>query len=182
MDDSSLSDIEGLFPLPSLSSILGVKGPLRVRQHGSTQKAHIVLRRVELSDNSEDEEDTRAVAHFSLFAQKRIEVKPGKEILLAIASQDGRVKDLPVIFEGDLATSEESSEEGDAVGVNEERAFDFQLAGQVVPPKMRRVWTKQSNEVSSIAGKCMDPLILCVRTNFFVYVSRSQTKRGRRSV
>ncbi|KAI0309479.1 hypothetical protein OF83DRAFT_1037088, partial [Amylostereum chailletii] len=59
------------------ASILGIKGDLRVRAHGSTQKAHLILRRVEFDDSEdEDEEKDPNVVLFSLFAQKRIEVKP----------------------------------------------------------------------------------------------------------
>ncbi|KII89310.1 hypothetical protein PLICRDRAFT_79588, partial [Plicaturopsis crispa FD-325 SS-3] len=61
---------------PTLASILGLKGALRLRPHGSSQKAHVVLRRVEAPEGSDDEEDDKPAVYFSLFAQKRIEVKP----------------------------------------------------------------------------------------------------------
>ncbi|KAL1742780.1 hypothetical protein HDZ31DRAFT_10583, partial [Schizophyllum fasciatum] len=60
------------------ASLLGAKGALRIRPHISTQRPHVVLRRVVISEDS-DEEDEGAdptVIYFSLFAQKRIEVKP----------------------------------------------------------------------------------------------------------
>ncbi|KAI0693370.1 hypothetical protein BC835DRAFT_1252165, partial [Cytidiella melzeri] len=61
---------------PTAASVLGIKGELRFRPHGSTQKAHVVLRQVDWSpEDSEDEADS-SMAYFSLFAQKRIEVKP----------------------------------------------------------------------------------------------------------
>ena len=83
---------------PTVASVLGVKGQLRFHPHGSTQKAHVVLRQVELSDESDDEGDSSMV-YFSLFAQKRIEVKPGKEILLAVASPDGTLLESGKNFE-----------------------------------------------------------------------------------
>ena len=155
MDDSSLSDADGPFASPTLGAILGVKASLRLRPHGSTQKAHVVLRRVEYSDDDGDDEEPRSVAYFSLFAQKRIEVKPGKEILLAIASPDGTFKDQAVILEGDLLDSGESSEEEEDVGgIIEDDVFDWKLVGRTIPPKIRRVWTKQY-EVNPMTGKFM---------------------------
>ncbi|KAI0047039.1 hypothetical protein FA95DRAFT_1454733, partial [Auriscalpium vulgare] len=61
---------------PTAASVLGIKGHLRFRPHGSSQKAHVVLRRVELNDDSDDEEAQHPIVYFSLFARKRIEVKP----------------------------------------------------------------------------------------------------------
>ncbi|KAH7890051.1 hypothetical protein F5I97DRAFT_1789452, partial [Phlebopus sp. FC_14] len=61
---------------PTAASVLGIKGPLRFRRHGAVQKAHVVLRRVEVSEDSPLGNDKASVAYFSLFAQKRIEVKP----------------------------------------------------------------------------------------------------------
>ncbi|EGN96271.1 hypothetical protein SERLA73DRAFT_185930, partial [Serpula lacrymans var. lacrymans S7.3] len=61
---------------PTVSSILGIKGSLRFRRHGSSQKAHVVLRRVEISEDSSDDENRKPTVYYSLFAQKRIEVKP----------------------------------------------------------------------------------------------------------
>ncbi|KAJ8589864.1 hypothetical protein M405DRAFT_704408, partial [Rhizopogon salebrosus TDB-379] len=61
---------------PTVSSVLGVKGSLRFRRHGASQKAHVVLRRVELQEDSVNDSGKSPVAYFSLFAQKRIEVKP----------------------------------------------------------------------------------------------------------
>ena len=94
----------------TVTSILGIKGDLRVRPHGSTQKAHIILRRVEFEDSEgEEEEHDPNVVLFSLFAQKRIEVKPGKEILLTFG--EGPFKDRPIVFEGRMAHLPSSDEE-----------------------------------------------------------------------
>jgi hypothetical protein len=156
MDESSLSDADGLFPSPTFASILGVKGFLRLRPHGSSQKAHVVLRRVEFSDDSGDDEEGRPIAYYSLFAQKRIEVKPGKEILMAVASSDTRFKDQALIFEGDLSSGNESSEEEDVGDVVEEDIPDSQFtAGQAIPPKMRRAWTKRFEDVSPMTRECV---------------------------
>ncbi|KAI0093788.1 hypothetical protein BDY19DRAFT_918959 [Irpex rosettiformis] len=126
---------------PTAASILGIKGQLRFRPHGSTQKAHVVLRQVDWSpEDSEDELDPSMV-YFSLFAQKRIEVKPGKEILLAVATPDGTFLDSPVIFAGKLA-----GEDADVNG----RASDSPgpdslstIQNHVLPPKMRKTWSKR---------------------------------------
>ncbi|KAI9511357.1 hypothetical protein F5148DRAFT_962212, partial [Russula earlei] len=61
---------------PTAASILGIKTPLRFRPHGSSQKAHVVLRRVDPESDSEGEGEAKGAVQFSLFAYKRIEVKP----------------------------------------------------------------------------------------------------------
>lgn len=153
MDDSSITDSDSLPTGPSLASLLGVKGPLRFRPHRSSQKAHIVLRRVELSDDSSDEEDPGKigrVVYFSLFAQKRIEVKPGKEILLAVAGADGRLKDRALMLEADLPDPHQEvvgTDEGDETQVADEEE-DMYLPPVAIPPKMRRAWTR--NDASLI--------------------------------
>ena len=154
MDESSVPDADTPFITPSVSSILGVKGPLRFRPHGSNQKAHVILRRVTLSDNSSDRGDLSTVVRFSLFAQKRIEVKPGKEILLTVASDDGKFGDLPIVFEGDQASPQTTSEEDSSTQfADEERQGPFNSrVSQAMPPKMRRAWTKKL-EVSSSIGE-----------------------------
>lgn len=144
MDSSSTADSDNLLPEPTVASILGIQGPLRFRPHGSSQKAHVVLRRVEISDDSSDEGEggsSKRVVYFSLFAQKRIEVKPGKEILLTVASADGRFKDRPLVFEGDLPTEVSASDEEEEA---EEEVMFLPPIAQAIPPKMRRAWTKRT--------------------------------------
>jgi hypothetical protein len=133
------------------TSVLGIKNPLRLRPHGSTQKPHIILRRVTVSENSSgDGEVTSNLVRFSLFAAKRIEVKPGKEILLTVASPDGYFEDQPVVFEADIAAPEEISDEKSDTQVVEEEDIYLPPAGEAIPPKMRRAWTKKVEEVSSV--------------------------------
>src|SRR5215471_5219191 len=115
MDETSSSDGYGQSSSPTAASILGIKGSLRFRLHGSSQKAHVVLRRVEVDDDSTDDGESKQVVYFSLFAQKRIEVKPGKEILVALASAEGPFKDRAVIFEGDLRGADDGLESEDAI-------------------------------------------------------------------
>lgn len=126
---------------PTAASILGIKGHLRFRPHGSSQKAHVVLRRVELDEDSEDEGDGKPAVYFSLFAQKRIEVKPGKEILLMV--ENGPFKDQAMLFEGDALGATSSSDEEEETQVAEEEE-DSVLSEQVMPPKMRKNWMKRS--------------------------------------
>jgi hypothetical protein len=137
MCDTGSSCAEEGTPIATVASILGIKGPLRFRLHGSSQRAHVVLRRVELSDDSSDDGRT---AYYSLFAQKRIEVKPGKEIYLSLGSSDGKFKDKPVIFEADLPSEDDSSDEEDVRRPEE----SFFPSSHVIPPKLRRVWTKSA--------------------------------------
>ncbi|KAI6123217.1 hypothetical protein EDD16DRAFT_1439472, partial [Pisolithus croceorrhizus] len=75
MDDTNSESSTPTIP-PTVASILGVKGALRFRRHGASQKAHVVLRRVDVSEDTNIADGKPSVAYFSLFAQKRIEVKP----------------------------------------------------------------------------------------------------------
>lgn len=155
MDDSTSESFPQLHP-PSVASILGVKGALRFRRHGASQKAHVVLRRVELSEDPAYPPGRRPVAYFSLFAQKRIEVKPGKEILLSVASEDGSFTDQAVIFEGDLsAVPDSNSEEEEEVEkqIAHDDTFSDPPVSHVIPPKMRRTWTRQHEQVSPVEGE-----------------------------
>ena len=149
MEDSA-SDSSGSISTPTVSSVLGVKGSLRFRRHGASQKAHVVLRRVELQDDSLNDAGKGPVAYFSLFAQKRIEVKPGKEILLAVASEDGSFTDQAVIFEGDLLGSDDTTQvEEETHTTNIEHVINVPF----VPPKMRRTWNKAHEQVSVAPGE-----------------------------
>ncbi|KAL4065203.1 hypothetical protein J3A83DRAFT_431717 [Scleroderma citrinum] len=158
MDDTSR---ESSAPItsPTVASVLGVKGALRFRRHGASQKAHVVLRRVDLSEDSNYAGSKPSIAYFSLFAQKRIEVKPGKEILLAVASEDSPFTDQAVIFEGDLSTPGSTSEEEEEVEkqIVQDDAFPDSPLTHIVPPKMRRTWTKQLEQVSPVIDTVMPP-------------------------
>ncbi|KDQ59674.1 hypothetical protein JAAARDRAFT_175136 [Jaapia argillacea MUCL 33604] len=153
MEEASSSDGDTPLSHPTVASILGIKGSLRFRPHGSTQKAHVVLRRVETSDYSSDEDaGSKPLIYFSLFAQKRIEVKPGKEILLAVSSEDGRFKDQPLIFEGDAPGSEDSSDEEDPMVVDEDDCFASEVSpSHAMPPKLRKGWSKTPYDVTPLA-------------------------------
>jgi hypothetical protein len=160
MGDSSTAQSDSL-PFSLLAtSILGIKAPLRLRPHGSTQKPHLVLRRVEIAEDSSDNGEATNLVRFSLFAAKRIEVKPGKEMLLTVASPDGYFKDQAVIFEADLTASEEMPDEKSDTQVAEEEDIYLPPAGEVIPPKMRRAWTRKVEDVNSVTRKCFYLLIL----------------------
>ena len=153
MTDSSSVDNDLVSLAPTAASILGTKGSLRFRLHGSSQKAHVVLRRVEPESDSEGEGETKGVAQFSLFAYKRIEVKPGKEILLTVA--DGPFKDRAIIFEGDeLESSSISDAEEETQTAEDDDASlptDYSL-----PLKMRKPWAKRL-DVPGTLGTCDTP-------------------------
>ncbi|KAF8894760.1 hypothetical protein BD779DRAFT_1502773 [Infundibulicybe gibba] len=153
MYDTSVTDGAVPFHEPTVTSMLGVKGPLRFRPHGSSQKPHIILRRVVISDESSDSGEVDNVVRFSFFAQKRIEVKPGKEILLTVASEDGRFKDQPIIFVGDPLASDATSDEEVETQVAEEEDAYIPPIAQAIPPKMRRAWTKKVEEVSPLISE-----------------------------
>lgn len=140
MTDSSSIDNELVSLAPTAASVLGIKGPLRFRPHGSSQKAHVILRRVDPESDSEGEGETKGAVQFSLFAYKRIEVKPGKEILLTVA--DGPFKDRAIIFEGhELEASSFSDVEEETQVEEEEDALV--PPEQSLPLKMRKPWAKR---------------------------------------
>ncbi|KAF5386987.1 hypothetical protein D9615_001964 [Tricholomella constricta] len=157
MDDLSITDSDALTLGPSVAAILGIKGTLRFRPHGSTQKAHVILRRVTVSEDSSDDDDTSNVVRFSLFAQKRIEVKPGKEILLTVASHNGPFKDQPVVLEGDTLSAGDTSDEEDDTQVADEE--DTYLPPAAMPPKMRKAWAKKPDDMSLVTPILERPAI-----------------------
>lgn len=141
MDRSTPSNIIEAATQPTVASVLGITSAMRFHPHGSTQKAHVVLRQVEISDDSDEETDPSTV-YFSLFAQKRIEVKPGKEILLAVASPDGRFLETPVILAAKVANSPSVMEET-APSVISRRDFFSTTRESTMPPKMRKSWSNR---------------------------------------
>lgn len=140
MEDSG-SESDGSTTRSTIASILGIKGPLRVRPHGSSQKAHVVLRRVELADDSSDDGETRTTVYFSLFAHKKIDVKPGKEILLALPG--GKHKDQAVIFEADIPGDETDTDMEADTEIESGETGPVLPMGDLLPPKMRRDWSKK---------------------------------------
>ena len=136
MDQDVSSAPAGASDEPTVASILGIKGQLRFHPHGSTQKAHVVLRQVELSEDSDDEGDSSMV-YFSLFAQKRIEVKPGKEILLAVARPDGQLLESPVVFAGKVSGEDEVTQ---PTSGQPSRELPANTRQSVLPPKLRKPW------------------------------------------
>jgi hypothetical protein len=152
MDDSDITPSDALPTSIAVTALLGIKGPLRFRPHGSTQKPHIILRRVVVSDDSSDDGQVSHVVRFSLFAHKRIEVKPGKEILLTVASEDPRFENQCLVLEGDqLGASDTPGSDEDIVVVKKEEAVPS--LGGAIPPKMRRAWTKKNGDGNNAIRK-----------------------------
>ncbi|TFK46371.1 hypothetical protein OE88DRAFT_1667698 [Heliocybe sulcata] len=148
MDKSISSDGRNPSLSPTIASILGLREPLRIRPHGSTQKPHVVMRRVEVSEEVGDDGKKMKIVYYSLFASKRIEVKPGKEILLAIP--DSIYNDTPLAFGGELPDIQKESEkkyENDTSGKDASTEAE-EPVNQAVPPKMRKAW-----KARSLAGK-----------------------------
>ncbi|KAG6845203.1 hypothetical protein H0H87_012530 [Tephrocybe sp. NHM501043] len=168
MDDSSVSDAHENDLASSVVSILGIKDGLRFRAHGSTQKAHLVLRRVNVFDESSNGGLGGNVVRFTLIAHKRIEVKPGKELLLMLEPNDGPFKDRPIVMEGDIKSPEDVSK-------TEERTIQSPAKEEVyvppieeaIPPKMRRTWTRKTEESrkpSTSVGTQTEPLDTSIST------------------
>lgn len=135
---------------PTAASILGIKGQLRFHPHGSTQKPHVVLRQVDISEDTDDEGESSTI-YFSLFAQKRIEVKPGKEILLAVAAPDGKLLDTPVIFAGRLRGEDTTPER--VIPPPAQADPILPSSPCTLPPKMRKTWSKRTTTQN---GECQN--------------------------
>ena len=150
MDRSNPSNIIEPSTKPTVASVLGVKGTFHFHPHGSTQKAHVVLRQVEISEDPEEESDSSMV-YFSLFAQKRIEVKPGKEILLAVAAPDGRVLETPVILAAKVAASPPPSELKPVTPPSRKEIITMTKEA-AMPPKMRKTWSKRFEATGEFSG------------------------------
>ena len=151
MDDSSAVDVDRNIPNALFTSVLGLKSPLRIAPHGSEHKPHIILKRVSPPSNLESNGETSRVARFSFFAHKRFEVKPGKEIMFAVASADGSegpFKEVALVLEADLdATLDTINEEKD----DHSSVKKVDMAG--LPPKMRKSYTKEKTYASYISSK-----------------------------
>ena len=143
MDRSTPLNVVEASTEPTVTSFLGLTGPLRFSPHGSTQKAHVILRQVN-PEPLEDppEELDPSMIYFSLFAQKRIEVKPGKEILLAVAAPDGRIIDSPVILAAKVANGTAPSE-GLNLSLEDRMSIVASTRETLVPPRMRKTWSKR---------------------------------------
>jgi hypothetical protein len=159
MDDSSAVDVDGNIPNVLFTSVLGLKGPLRIAPHGSEHKPHIILKRVDSPGNPESNGGTNRVARFSFFAHKRFEVKPGKEIMFAVAPADGSegpFKEIALVLEADLdATLDTTNEEQD--NHSPVQKIDTNRLGNVqgLPPKMRKSYTKEKTYASYISSKIL---------------------------
>ncbi|KAJ3529452.1 hypothetical protein NM688_g7852 [Phlebia brevispora] len=162
MDRSTPSNVIDASTQPTVASILGVTGALRFHPHGSTQKAHVVLRQVEISDDSDEETDPSMV-YFSLFAQKRIEVKPGKEILLAVASPDGRFLETPVILAAKVSNGPPTPEENGHAVVNR-RDIVISNKESAMPPRMRKTWSKRFEATHSMISASHSYVSVSVQT------------------
>lgn len=146
METSGTEPINPLPTCPSVATILGVKGPLRFSPHGSTQKPHIILRRVTVPEDSNGDGQVNHVVRFSFFAQKRIEVRPGKEILLTVAGDDGQFENQCVVFEGDSLGSPAVLGDSKDTQVATKEQSSVPIMGGAIPPKMRRAWTKRNSD------------------------------------
>ena len=170
MDDSSAMDVDRNIPNSLFTSVLGLKGPLRIAPHGSEHKPHIILKRVDPPSNLESNGEASRVARFSFFAHKRFEVKPGKEIMFAVASADGSegpFKEIALVLEADLDTTLDTTDEEKD---NHSSAKKVDMAGlgnvQGLPPKMRKSYTKEKSYASYISSK-----IFCLSSIFSSYLN-----------
>ena len=149
MTKASQRDSAGAPSASTATSLLGLKGHVIIRPHGSHQKPHVILRPLELDDESMTEgENSREpnMLYFSLFAAKRIECKPGKEILVAL--EDSPFGDRPIILGGEMLDADADSDDDAVVedAVKESTPPPHQTA---MPPKMRKKWGRTEDTPSS---------------------------------
>lgn len=145
----------------SLSAVLGLKkGSLTVRPHPVTWKPHILLRRVEFDPGDvpeTDEKSGKPLVYFSFFAAKKIDVKPGKEILVALADDFGG-EDKTVVIGGVLRDEDEpedAEEPPQATLVVDQTPIDSTEPPPLTrfPPKMRKGWTRRPVDEAELQGK-----------------------------
>jgi len=137
----------------NVASILGIKGKLCIRQHPNTQKAHVILKRVELEDDSDDEEERpEGAVYYSLFAAKRFEVKPGKEILLSIeGAMDGRA----ILFQGNGHAGDAANEETDSLlPLSDMGDVPLEDSDAPLPPKLWHRFYTSGIEQNEDEGEC----------------------------
>ncbi|TDL28288.1 hypothetical protein BD410DRAFT_834412 [Rickenella mellea] len=144
--------------LSTLSSTLGVKGSLRVRAYGNVKHAHLVLRKVDEEEYVDENGRKRTKAVFSIFAQKLINVKAGKELYLYLQPANGELHDVPVAIEGDLLGDEDEVVAPEPTVVHEEKKPDPPASSeQAMPPKMRKLWARKSE--ASLTTKPSSPML-----------------------
>ncbi|VDC03922.1 unnamed protein product [Peniophora sp. CBMAI 1063] len=147
MSKASQRDVSGAPSASTAASLLGLKDVI-VRPHGLQQKPHVILRPLELDDDSLIDGDAPrdpSMLYFSLFAAKRIECKPGKEILVAL--EDSPFGDRPIVFGGEMLDAEADSD--DEVAVEEAMRESTPTLEAAMPPKMRKKWGRGEDITSS---------------------------------
>ena len=152
MSKASQHDTTGAVSAHTAASLLGLKGHVLIRPHGSHQKPHVILRPLELDDESLTDGETREpnALYFSLFAAKRIECKPGKEILVAL--EDSVFGDRPIILGGEMLDAEADSD--DDAAVEEAMKESTPPLETAMPPKMRKKWGRSDDIPSSRKYPC----------------------------
>lgn len=139
----------------SLSSKLGLRGPITIRPYGTAKHAHLVLRKVD-EESFEDalgRKITRAV--FSIFAHKPMNVKAGKELFLYLHPVNGALAEQCIAIQGLLSGPEveDSDIQAAAQPITEEPSLSsspvLSSYEHVVPPKMRKQWAR-SPEITKV--------------------------------
>jgi hypothetical protein len=117
------------------------KNSIKIREHTTEWKPHIVLRRVELDLDEDEKRDvsSKRLVYYSFFAAKSINVKPGKEILFALPGFGMDTQAL--VFEG----IEDEDEDDNIDGMDE----------NIYHPKMRKDWTRPRYDPAVIASECV---------------------------
>jgi len=161
--DRSESGSDGDVPAAEIiSSLLGLKGPLRFVPHGGDRfKPHLVLKRLDPSKDAAAKGMPDTVARFGVFTAKKLDIKyPDRELYLSI-EMDHPYQNMAVVFEGDVADgSKDAQETIDTPPPTSSRPVvdltkeELQRA-RGLPPRMRKSWVKKSTYEDYYSSKSL---------------------------
>jgi hypothetical protein len=139
----------------ALTTLLGVKGALRLLPQGPTPKAHIVLKR-DYPKGGVESEQAPTVACFSFIAGKKFTVNKGQPLLFAVAcptDRDGKTllgNDNTFVLEADIADgSEDDGPEESSCSLEKEETRRSEHI-ECLPPKARKSLVRKKAYASYI--------------------------------
>ncbi|KIY48285.1 hypothetical protein FISHEDRAFT_73849 [Fistulina hepatica ATCC 64428] len=116
------------------AELLGIQpSTLRIQDHSSATKPHLVLRQVSVPDDS----GSGTTVYYGFFAQKPINVKPGREILFCIPASDGSTDQAMMLV----------AEPKDAAEPDCELDTQDDDSDEILMPRvaLRRAWVRDEN-------------------------------------
>ena len=139
----------------ALTTLLGVKGALRLLPQGPTPKAHVVLKR-DYPKGGDESEQASSVACFSFVAGKKFTINKGQPLLFAVAcptDRDGKTllgNDNTFVLEADIADgSEDNRLEDNSCSLETEETRRSENI-ECLPPKARKSLVRKKAYASYI--------------------------------